>query len=1003
MEKIIKLTESDLEKATIEWFLQLGYDYLPGAEIERPLKDVVLKYRFRNFLKKTYKNIPENKIDEIVKQFINNNGIDLDHRNRDYHLKMSKGIDVSWKEKDGTERAAHVHPIDFNDIDNNEFMIVNQFSIEGKNKRRPDVIIFINGIPVVVIELKNMFDVDATVENAFTQIQHYKADIPQLFEYNAITVISDGQETLHGTHSSSWEWFTPWKSIDGRTTAEDGFELHSLIKGLFPKDRLLKYLKYFIFHEDHNGTLIKKSAKYHQFFGVQFAVEETKKAIKPFGDGRIGVVWHTQGSGKSITMAMYSAILKQMPELQNPTIVIEVDRRDLDRQLYDNFVYAKDLVGDVDQADSTEKLREKLNTEGGGVIFSTIEKFRLINEGDSKEERHPVLSDRDNIIVIADEAHRTQYGLIEGFARNIRDALPNASFIGFTGTPVDLKDADTVEVFGETIHVYDIKQAQQDGATVPIFYEPRLAKLHLANANVDEEAEEIVGSSDEANRLKWAAIEDAAGSEDRVQKVANDILQHHLNRTESLPGKAMIVCMSRRNCVKMYDAITSFENCPETAVVMTGNIGKDPIEWNKHFRTKKEFEAIKQRFKKPDDPLQIVIVRDMWLTGFDAPCVHTMYVDKIMKGHNLMQAIARVNRVFQDKPSGLIVDYIGIADNLKNATDKYTKCGGEGKPTIDKDDAFEMFVTIIEKAKKYPPDFIDYSKWRTLDSGDKYMLVETCVNYIVKNEENTHSFLEAERALSGLVPVVKSDDRVVEYATEIGFFQHVGAALRKLVSPRDTRQKEEAIKQLVTRSIDSEDIIDVYAMAGIEKPDISILDDDFLAGAKEQMSGLDIKVKVINEILNNEIKLRLPTNKKKYISLKEEIEKIIERYHENAIDTYTTIAELIERAKELQNEDKRQMELGLEPEELAFYDIINHSVTTIKDNELIRDIVKRVFKAVKNNLQIDWYKKEDAKATIRLAVKRELRGKVQLEQLEEILAEIMDQAESQYKEYPLVG
>jgi type I restriction enzyme R subunit len=1002
MDKITKLTESDLEEATIEWFRELGYGYTHGSEIERPLKKVVLEDRFRAFLSNTYPNIPNDKIEETVKEFISNDGIDLDHRNRDFHLKMSKGIDVSWKEKDGTELGCHVYPIDYEEIANNEFLVVNQFTIEGKNTRRPDVIIFINGIPIVVIELKDMFNPETTVEDAYNQIQHYKQDIPLLFEYNAITVISDGQESLHGTHSSTREWFTPWKSIDGRTTIEDGFELYSLIKGLFPKERLLKYLKYFIFHEDHNGTLIKKSAKYHQFFGVGFAVEQTKQAIKPFGDGRIGVIWHTQGAGKSITMAIFTAILKQMPELQNPTIIVEVDRRDLDSQLYGNFLDAQDLVGTVEQAESTEHLRELLDTEGGGVIFTTIEKFRLMKNDEVVELRHPVLSDRENIIVIADEAHRTQYGLLDGLARNLRDALPNASFIGFTGTPVDKKDADTIEVFGETIHVYDIKQAVEDGATVRIFYEPRLAQLHLSNENIDEEAEEIVGNSDEANRLKWAAIEDAAGADDRVQKLAKDILNHYLNRTESLTGKAMIVCMSRRNCVKMYNAITSLENCPETAVVMTGNIGKDPIEWNEHFRTKKGFEAIKSRFRNFDDPLKIVIVRDMWLTGFDAPCVHTMYVDKIMKDHNLMQAIARVNRVFRDKPSGLIVDYIGIGDSLKDATNKYTQSGGLGRPTIDTDEAFELFVSAIEEAKQYIPEFINYHNWKHQTSGDKFLIAQTSVDYIIKNEENTNSFLEAEKKISSLVPIVKSNVRASEYANDISYFQHVASTLRKAITPRDSRVKEKQIEQLITRSIESEEIIDVYAMAGIEKPDISILDDDFLAGAKQQKSGMEIKVKLIHKILNNEIRLRFATNKIKYTSLKEEIEKVIDRYHNNAIDSYTTIAELVERAKELRNEDKRRSELGLELEELAFYDIISHSVTTIRDNELIRDIVKRVFKAVKTNLQLDWYKKENAKAQIRLAVKRELRDKVEFAQLDKILTEIMEQAEGQYKDYPMV-
>ncbi|MEZ4939014.1 MAG: type I restriction endonuclease subunit R, partial [Crocinitomicaceae bacterium] len=780
----------------------------------------------------------------------------------------------------------------------------------------------------------------------------------------------------------------------------------TLLKGLFPKDLILNYFKHFIFHEDHNGELIKKGAKYHQYFGINLAVEAAKKAIKPMGDGRIGVIWHTQGSGKSISMAIYTGILRQIPELKNPTIVVQVDRNDLDEQLFGNFVLAKDLVGDVQHATSTDELRQLLSADSGGVIFTTIEKFRLKGgDLDTSEKEHPILSDRENIIVMADEAHRTQYGLLDGYAANLRKALPNASFIGFTGTPVDSKDADTIEVFGEVIHTYDIKQAVADKATVEIFYEPRLAKLHLENQTIDEEVDEITEGNEDSGSLKWAAIEDAAGAEDRVNKIAKDILEHFKNRTETLDGKAMVVCMSRRNCVKMYNALTALEGCPEVAVIMTGNISKDPVDWNEHIRTKDAQEAIKKRFKKPDDPLQIVIVRDMWLTGFDAPCVHTMYVDKVMKGHNLMQAITRTNRVFKDKNAGVIVDYIGIGDRLKNATDKYTAGGGHGKPTIDIQQALEMFYDQVRVCKDFLPPTLNYSDWRVLGDGDKMKLVKQACNELVKLDDVAKSFMTEEKKLTGLVAIVKNQrTEIADYAADVRFIQHTARAVRKIKSVKSERNKQkDQIKEIISRSIESEDIIDVYAMAGIEKPDISILDDQFLLGAKQDKSGDAIKIEMLRNILKDEIKLRLRKNIKYYTSLKEEIEKVIDAYHNNAMDSYTAILELINRAKEMQNADVRTKELGLTDEELAFYDILHAKEELINEPGKIQDVVHAVVKAVKSNLQLDWTKKENAKAAIRLAVKKELKGKVTITELNKILAEIMDQAEGQYSQWPAVG
>ncbi|GAA0748625.1 type I restriction endonuclease subunit R [Gaetbulibacter jejuensis] len=996
-------TEATIEQATIDWLEDLGYTHKDGTAIAHHPKDVVLKDELLAFIQKTYPQLPADIQALAVAEFTNNVGVDLDHRNRSFHLKCTKGIDLNYEYAQGNEKAVHVYPMDFNNPENNSFWAVNQFSITGKNKRRPDIIIYINGLPLVLFELKNWYNENTNLKEAHNQIEHYKKDIPQLFEYNALTVISDGNEAQHGMFSSGMEWFAPWKSITGKdTVGEDDFQMHTLLFGLFPKERLLNYIKNFIFHEDHNGLLIKKGAKYHQFFGVNFAVEAAKKSVLPFGDGRIGVIWHTQGSGKSISMAIYTGILRSLPELKNPTIVVQVDRSDLDMQLYENFVLAKDLVGDVYHAESTDDLRKLLSAGAGGVIFTTIEKFRLKQTTDEAlgELEHPILSERENIIVMADEAHRTQYGLLDGFASNLRKALPNASFIGFTGTPVDSKDADTEEVFGNVIHTYDIKQAVEDKATVNIYYEPRLAKLHLWNEAIDDDVDAITNDEEDTGNLKWAAIEDAAGSEDRVNKIAKDILHHFTKRIETLDGKAMVVCMSRRNCVKMYNALTALEDCPEVAVVMTGNISKDPIDWNEHIRTKDAQEALKKRFRKVDDPLKIVIVRDMWLTGFDAPCVHTMYVDKIMKGHNLMQAITRTNRVFKDKENGVIVDYIGIGDNLKTATDKYTDGGGKGKPTIDMEQALELFFNQVEVCKSMLPETVDYSNWKALREADKVLLVKSGVNHLVKYDEDANNFMKAEKKLSGLLSIVKSQSFIQEFAVDVLYMQHVSKAIRNAKSVKSNRsEQKQQIKELISQSIDSEDIVDVFAMAGIEKPDISILDETFLLGAKKEKDGNALKIEIIKNILKDEIKLRLHKNIKKYTSLKEELEKVIDKYHNNALDSYATIAELVERAQELQQDDKRTDELGLSEEELAFYDILAAKQDIIKEKGPMQDIVHAVVKAVKSNLQLDWTKKENAKAAIRLAVKKELRGKVSISKLNDILAEIMQQAEGQFSDW----
>ncbi len=998
-----EMIEITVQKAAIEWLEDLGYTHLEGNSLKRELKKVVLEEDLHHFLKSTYPDVPATAINEALAAFTQHEGMDLDHRNRDFHRKMTQGMSVSWKDAHGKEQAKHIYPINYDESEKNSFICADEVTTIGKNTRRTDLLIFINGLPVIVFEFKDMFNPEIGVDNAHRQIGHYIQDIPQLFDYNAITIVSDGKEALHGMYNSSMEWFAPWKSMQGDDIEnKTALQLELLLKGLFPKATLLNYLKNFIFHEDHNGKIIKKGAKYHQFWGINKAAQSAAANIKPHGDGRLGVIWHTQGSGKSISMAILTGILRALPQMKNPTIVIQVDRSDLDQQLYENFVLAKDLVGDVQHAETTDELRELLSTDGGGVIFTTIEKFRLKDLEEGKELAHPVLSERFNLIVMADEAHRTQYGFKDGgFAQNIRIALPNASFIGFTGTPVDGKGADTELVFGKTIHTYDIKQAVEDGATVPIYYEPKMVPLDI-KTEYTKELEAIEEDEEEGAHAVWAAIEDAAGAEDRVKRVAEDILIHFIERTATLDGKAMIVCMSRRNCVKMYDAITALPNCPEVAVIMTSNIGKDPKEWNPHVRTKDNMEAIKKRFRTPEDPLKIVIVRDMWLTGFDAPCAHTMYVDKIMKGHNLMQAIARVNRVFEDKPNGLVVDFIGISGFLAAATKKYAGGGGKGKPTIDMDAAVALCLEQFATVKSLMDDF-DIEIINELSATEKLNWSNQLVNDLLKSDSVTDKFLQEERKLTELVAMTNSDKRIWPIQEEVGVIQKIRDVIRKIKFPPGAqRKKNERIKDLISQSIASHKIVDLAEMYDLDKIDISIVDDAFQAMVKEK-GGENIKVELLRRIINDELKVRMPKNIKRMSSLKDELDKVLGKYHKNSLDSIAAIKHLLDIAKEFQQDDARTKELGLTEDELAFYDLLSANQKLLNQEGPIQDLVHKVVGSVKKNLQLDWTKKEDARAAIRLAVKKELRGKVPFSALDKLLQEVIEQAEGQYKDWPMEG
>ncbi len=1001
-----KMIESTVQNAAIEWLQNLGYIHQPGKLLKRDLKKVVLEDDLKAFLQNTYPELPASAIAETMAVFTQHEGMDVDNRNHDFHRKMTQGIDISWKDAQGKEYAKHIYPINFDAPKKNRFVCADEVSIVGRNNRRTDLLIFINGLPVVVFEFKNAFDAKVGVDNAHNQIGHYIQDIPQLFDYNAITVVSDGMQALHGMYNSDMEWFAPWKSLDGDDTEQKvELQLETLLSGLFPKATLLNYLNNFIFHEDHNSSIIKKGAKYHQYWGICKSVESAQANIKPLGDGRLGVIWHTQGSGKSISMAILTGILRSLPELKNPTIVIQVDRSDLDLQLYENFVLCKDLVGTVKHANNTDKLREYLNAEDGCVIFTTIEKFRLKDLEEGKEREHPVLSQRYNLIVMADEAHRTQYGFKEGgFAQNIRRALPNASFIGFTGTPVDGKGADTELIFGETIHTYDIKQAVDDGATMPIHYEPKMVPLNIKGNyskvlnDIDEEDE----GEDENVSVVWAAIEDAAGADDRVKTVATEILKHYKSRTDTLDGKAMIVCMSRKNCVKMYDAITALSGCPETAVIMTTNVAEDPETWKTHVRTSKNMESIKKRFRTADDPLKIVIVRDMWLTGFDAPCAHTMYVDKIMKGHNLMQAIARVNRVFGDKPNGLIVDFIGISDFLAKATKKYTGGGGKGKPTFDIKMAVSLCLEQLQTVKAMMGDF-DLESINNLSDGERMKWSTALINNLLKTDALTDLFLKEEKKLSELVAMTNSDEQIWNIQEEVVIIQKIRNNIRKIKMPPGLqRKKNERIKDLISKSIESNGIVDLAAMYNLDKINISILDDSFQAMVKEKGSE-NIKIELLRRIINDELEVRITKNIKKNRKLKDQLEDVLSKYHKNGMDSIAAIKHLVNIAAEFKNDNKRTQELGLSEDELAFYDLLSDKQELINTQGPIQDLVHKIVKSVKKNLYLDWKGKKEAESAIRLAVKKELKGKVPFSQMDNLLKEVIKEAEGQYANWPMVG
>lgn len=1004
-------TESEFEQTTIQRLERLGYRYVPGEDLERSREEVVLRDRLEAFLRRRYPDLPQPSVSEAVARFARPDGVDTLRRNMAFHRDLTRGIEVRLELPGDRVEHRHLFAVDWEYPNANEFLVVNQLPVRGRNDRRPDLVVFVNGLPLSVFELKNPYDDHPTVEGAINQIAHYGHDIPQLFEFNAVTVVSDGVSTLQGMWTSPPEWFSPWKSIDG-TGVEPGTtgSMKTLVEGLFTKDRLLAYVRDFVVFEVANDRVAKKGAKYHQFFAVRLAARKALDSVRPDADRRIGVVWHTTGAGKSLSMVFLVGILRRQPELRNPTFLIQVDRTDLDDQLHDQFVAARSLVGDVRHAASVDELRDMLRTEGGEVIFTTTEKFRLMREGERIEAGHPVLSARTNIIVLADEAHRSQYGFLKGYARYLNEALPNARRIGFTGTPISFGGADTVEVFGDLIHTYDIRQSQEDRTTVPIYYAPRQVRLHLNRADVDAAFQELVEGEDvadlERRKSRWAALAAAAGTRERLDTLARDLLDHFRERTATLDGKALVVCMTRQNCLRLHDALTSLPGCPEAKVVMTGDLMADPPQWSAagHITTKVQRDAIKQRMIDPADPLKIVIVCDMWLTGTDIPCLHTLYVDKPMRGHTIIQAISRVNRVFRDKPHGLIVDYIGIGDELREATARYSKGGGRGEPAPSiVATARPLFLAGLEETRALLPPGVAYGDWRQLSGITLEDLYARVFGHLTGDDALRDRYLDAELRLTHAYLLVKHLDDCQSYADEVILYQRVRKQILKTIpGVKPDRELEHAVRDLVDDTVESEGVVDIFKVAGIERADISILDDRFLQTFRDKPLP-DLRLKLLAKLVADEIRARQRRNLARARSFRELLEQTLLKYHNRLIDAAAVVKAMLQIRQEMEDADRRAQALGLEADELAFYDAVAANYDKVYGVGFLRDLIHDVVQTIKRNLKVDWTEphRDDVKAAVRAAVRRVLRARdVNAEHFEPLIAVIMAQAEALYTDWP---
>lgn len=1033
------MTEDQLEQETLGWLAEVGYTHVYGPTIgydgESPERDnyrqVVLVERLRSAMAKLNPKVPLAAREDALKQVLEL-GLPVQlSANRLFHRLLVSGVPVQYQ-KDGETRGDFVRLIDWVEVKANDWLAINQFSIQGpKHTRRPDIILFVNGLPLVLLELKNPADVNADLGKAFDQIQTYKEQIPDLFQYNEILVIADGSEARMGSLSADAERFMNWRTIDGKNLDPLGQfnELETLVRGALAPNMLLDYLRYFVLFED-DGRLVKKIAGYHQFHAVRAAIQQVVSASRPGGTHKGGVVWHTQGSGKSITMTCFAARVMQEAAMENPTIVVITDRNDLDGQLFGVFSLSQDLLREQPvQVESRGDLRTKLaNRPSGGIVFATIQKFMPGVD----EDTFPVLSDRSNIVVIADEAHRTQYGFGAelktsegqtaesqtryqvGYAQHLRDALPNATFVAFTGTPVSSEDRDTRSVFGEYIHVYDMQQATEDGATVAIYYESRLAKLSLKDSElpaIDDQVDELAEDEedDQQSRLKsrWAALEKVVGAEPRIHSVAADLVTHFEERNQGLvsmgqmPGKAMVVAMSREICVHLYNEIVALrpewhDEDPEKGaikVIMTGS-ASDKALLRPHIYSGQLKKRLEKRFKDPLDPLKLVIVRDMWLTGFDAPCVHTLYVDKPMKGHNLMQAIARVNRVFKDKQGGLVVDYIGIANELKAALKEYTGSKGKGRPTVDAHEAYSVLEEKLDVLRSLLHGF-DYSYFLT--GGHK--LLAGAANHVLGLEDGKKRFADTALAMSKAFTLCCTLDEAKAVREEVAFFQAIKVILikREVSQQKKTDEERElAIRQIIGNAVVSGEVVDIFQAVGLDKPNIGLLDDAFLAEVRN-LPEKNLAVELLERLLEGEIKSRYSTNLTQEKKFSELLANVIKRYQNRSIETAQVIEELIEMAKKFAAASQRGNALGLNDDELAFYDALANNEASVRElgDEILTKIAHELTASLRANVSVDWSSRESVRAKLRILVRRILRKyKYPPDQAEEAAQLILNQAET---------
>ena len=1060
------ITESDVEQSALGWLERLGWKIFRGVDIapgsvmaERfDYGQVLLEGRLRDALARLNPDIPSAARDDAFRKLTRAEGASLEIRNRSFHRMFVDGVTVEFRVDNGGIRGAQVRVIDFDNPANNDWLAVNQFTlVENKHERRLDLVLFVNGLPLCLVELKNPADEEATIWTAWQQFQTYKAELPSLFAMNAALVVSDGVEARVGTLTAGREWFKPWRTISGETLAATHLpQLQVMLEGICEPRRFLSLIRDFVVFDEHeSGMLVKKMAGYHQFHAVEVAVAETLRAAElqhPVeqvsdigryesgrqpgglpGDQRIGVVWHTQGSGKSLTMAFYAGRIIREPAMANPTVVVLTDRNDLDHQLYNTFSRCHDLLRQPPlQAESRADLRVRLAVESGGVIFTTIQKFLAPLTAPSsrplpgrkgsngKDDRHSLLSKRRNIVVIADEAHRSQYDFLDGYARHMRDALPNASFVGFTGTPVELQDANTRAVFGDYISIYDVQRAVEDKATVPIYYESRLARLALdedEKASIDPEFEEATEGEEverkEKLKTKWAQLEAIVGAEKRLKLVARDVVTHFGQRLEALDGKAMVVCMSRRICVDLYGELVRLrpdwhhedDGKGTLKVVMTGS-ASDPSHWQAHIRNKPRREALANRFRDVDDPLRIVLVRDMWLTGFDAPSLHTMYIDKPMRGHGLMQAIARVNRVFRDKPGGLVVDYLGLAHELKSALVTYTESGGMGRAVLDQTEAVTAMLENYEICSGLFHGF-DHSGWASGAPAERLSLLPGAQEHILKQENGKERYLLSVRNLSKAFALAVPHEDALRIRDEMTFFQAVRSVLVKRVAG-EVRPEEEidhVVRQIISRAVAPEGVIDVFAAAGLQKPDIAILSDEFLAEVRG-MPQRNLAVELLQKLLKGELATRRRKNVVQARSFAEMLEQALRRYQNRAVEAAQVIEELIRIAKDMREANQRGEKLGLGEDELAFYDALetNDSAVKVLGDETLRTIARELVEKVRCNVTIDWTLRENVRASLRVLVKRILRKyKYPPDKEEKATQTVLEQAELLSEEWALSG